>query len=63
MSEIGVSGHVEDLVACPNFHSQIISNGLFRRLLVDCFCTLLHLLYVDFILFSVQAKKKSLLVH
>ncbi|KAJ6884168.1 hypothetical protein NC652_031224 [Populus alba x Populus x berolinensis] len=30
MSEIGVSGHVEDLVACPNFHSQIISNGLFR---------------------------------
>ncbi|CAK7341663.1 unnamed protein product [Dovyalis caffra] len=30
MSEIGVSGLVEDLVACPNFHSQIIANGSFR---------------------------------
>ncbi|KAJ6360281.1 hypothetical protein OIU77_004313 [Salix suchowensis] len=30
MSEIGVSGLVEDLVACSDFHSQIISNGSFR---------------------------------
>lgn len=32
MSEVGISGIVEDMVAWPNFHSKIVASVSFTRL-------------------------------
>ena len=39
MSESGISGGIEDLVAWPYSQSKIVSSSLFRRLLIFCIIT------------------------
>lgn len=41
MSEAGISGEIEDVVAWPNYHPKIMAGSPFRRLLMIHFCSML----------------------
>lgn len=54
ISEAGISGVVEDLVAWPDFHSKIISSGSFRRLLMDFAYATVFISLMDSVYFDVS---------